>query len=58
MMLYGKYSLEPHEGADPGLRGAATGGLPSNPPRSWPMRPAISLRPKRGGRLRVDRRPA
>jgi len=32
MMLYGKYSLEPHEGADPGLRGAATGGLPSTPP--------------------------
>ena len=32
--------------------------LPSDAPRELPMRPAISLRPKGGVRLRVDRRPA
>jgi cytochrome P450 len=32
--------------------------LPSDAPSELPMRPAISLRPKGGVRLRVDRRPA
>jgi cytochrome P450 len=32
--------------------------LPSDAPRELPMQPAISLRPKGGVRLRVDRRPA
>jgi len=32
--------------------------LPSDAPPELPMRPAISLRPKGGVRLRVDRRPA
>jgi hypothetical protein len=45
--------------ADSGLRSASLEALSlaSDAPPELPMRPAISLRPKGGVRLRVDRRP-